>query len=98
VQATTTVVVKTATVTRTKTVASAVGTSSATIDCPGRVHTTGAGIGNISVEGTSCNTAVAVLSAQDHLGWKCRYPPGGRNGFPGVCESGGQVIRFVAGD
>jgi hypothetical protein len=97
VQKQTTVEIKT--VTKTKTVAAPTSTPTASIDCPGRVHSGGAGIGSVTVQGTTCETATAVLLAQDHLGWTCRdlHTPG-PNGFPGICERNGQTIRYVAGD
>jgi hypothetical protein len=98
VQTTTAAQVTTATVTRTKTVTSAVTPQNAGTDCPGRVRNGGAGIGTIAVKGTTCNMAIAVLSAEGHLGWTCHTVVGGPNGFPGICEQGGATISYVAGD
>jgi hypothetical protein len=94
VQTTTATQVTTATVTQTNTTTPP---QSVGMDCPGRVHNGGAGIGNISVKGTTCNMAIAVLSAKGHLGWTCHNVVGGRNGFPGICEQGGATISYVAG-
>lgn len=92
-QMTTATQVKTTTITHTETVAAR------STDCPGRVNNGGAGIGSIRVQGATCDKAFAVLAAHDHLGWTCRNLPGGRNGFPGVCEHGNtQAVAYVAGD